>query len=59
MAGAQSGIRNDTLTRVAISIVERQIDFLEQGEVAMKPMVLRDIAEELEMHESTILARHD
>ena len=46
--------RNDTLLRVATSIVERQHDFLEYGEEAMKPMVLRDIAEELEMHESTI-----
>jgi RNA polymerase sigma-54 factor len=47
-------IRNDTLTRVAISIVSRQTEFLEHGEVAMKPMVLRDIAQELDMHESTI-----
>jgi RNA polymerase sigma-54 factor len=47
-------IRNDTLTRVAMSIVERQLDFLEEGEESMKPMVLRDIAEQLEMHESTI-----
>ena len=46
--------RNDTLLRVATSIVERQHDFLEHGDEAMKPMVLRDIAEELEMHESTI-----
>ncbi len=46
--------RNDTLLRVANSIVKRQIDFLEHGDEAMKPMVLRDIAEELEMHESTI-----
>jgi len=46
--------RNDTLLRVANAIVERQHDFLEHGDEAMKPMVLRDIAEELEMHESTI-----
>ena len=46
--------RNDTLLRVARSIVEKQIAFLEHGSVAMKPMVLRDIAEELELHESTI-----
>ena len=46
--------RNDTLMRVATSIVERQHDYLEYGAEAMKPMVLRDIAEELEMHESTI-----
>ncbi len=46
--------RNDTLLRVTTSIVEHQWEFLEQGEIAMKPMVLHDIAEELEMHESTI-----
>ena len=46
--------RNDTLLRVARAIVARQQNFLELGEEAMKPMVLRDIAEELEMHESTI-----
>ncbi|TNF88723.1 MAG: RNA polymerase factor sigma-54, partial [Gammaproteobacteria bacterium] len=46
--------RNDTLLRVANAIVERQHAFLEYGEEAMQPMVLRDIAEQLEMHESTI-----
>ncbi len=46
--------RNDTLLRVAKSIVEKQEDFFEHGAIAMKPMVLRDIAEELELHESTI-----
>ena len=46
--------RNDTLLRVARSIVEKQTAFLEHGSIAMKPMVLRDIAEELELHESTI-----
>ncbi|MCK5189181.1 MAG: RNA polymerase factor sigma-54, partial [Methylococcales bacterium] len=46
--------RNDTLLRVAQSIVEKQEGFLEHGAIAMKPMVLRDIAEELELHESTI-----
>lgn len=46
--------RNETLLRVATAIVERQRAFLEYGEEAMKPLVLRDIAEELEMHESTI-----
>ncbi|NOQ76286.1 MAG: RNA polymerase factor sigma-54 [Methylococcaceae bacterium] len=46
--------RNDTLLRVARSIVEKQPGFLENGAIAMKPMVLRDIAEELELHESTI-----
>lgn len=46
--------RNDTLLRVAQSIVKKQEGFLEHGAIAMKPMVLRDIAEELELHESTI-----
>ena len=46
--------RNDTLLRVARSIVEKQTGFLEHGPIAMKPMVLRNIAEELELHESTI-----
>lgn len=46
--------RNDTLLRVAKSIVEKQEGFLEYGAIAMKPMVLRNIAEELELHESTI-----
>lgn len=47
-------IRNETLLKVATSIVSRQTDFLEMGDEAMKPMVLRDIAEEIGMHESTI-----
>jgi RNA polymerase sigma-54 factor len=47
-------IRNDTLTKVALCIVERQTEFLEHGEESMKPMVLRDVAEAVEMHESTI-----
>ena len=46
--------RNETLLRVATAIVEHQRAFLEYGDEAMKPLVLRDIAEELEMHESTI-----
>ena len=46
--------RNETLLRVANAIVERQQAFLDYGEEAMQPMVLRDIAELLEMHESTI-----
>ena len=46
--------RNDTLLRVAGTIVERQRAFLEYGEEAMKPLVLHDIAEALDMHESTI-----
>lgn len=46
--------RNDTLLRVARAIVDRQNEFFEHGEEAMKPMVLSDIAEPLSMHESTI-----
>jgi len=46
--------RYDTLLKVAICIVKRQSDFFEYGEEAMKPLVLNEIAEELEMHESTI-----
>jgi len=46
--------RNDTLLRVARCIVEKQTGFLEHGSVAMRPMILKDIAEELELHESTI-----
>ncbi len=46
--------RSETLLKVAASIVERQQAFLEHGEEAMKPLVLHDIAETLEMHESTI-----
>lgn len=46
--------RNETLLRVATAIVERQRSFLEYGEEAMKPLVLRDIAEQLDLHESTI-----
>ncbi len=46
--------RNDTLLKVATLIVEQQQEFLEHGEERMKPMVLRDIAEAIEMHESTI-----
>jgi RNA polymerase sigma-54 factor len=47
-------IRNETVAKVATSIVARQTEFLEHGDEAMKPMVLRDIAEEIGMHESTI-----
>jgi RNA polymerase sigma-54 factor len=47
-------IRNETLMKVATCIVSRQTAFLEHGDEAMKPMVLRDVAEEIGMHESTI-----
>ena len=43
-----------TILRVSQAIVDRQRNFLEYGEVAMKPLVLREIADELELHESTI-----
>ena len=46
--------RNETLLKVATRIVEHQRGFLEYGEEAMKPLVLHDIAEAVEMHESTI-----
>jgi len=47
-------IRNETLIKVARCIVQRQSAFLDQGDEAMEPMVLRDVAEAVEMHESTI-----
>ncbi|MDM8563877.1 RNA polymerase factor sigma-54, partial [Candidatus Marithioploca araucensis] len=46
--------RQDTLLKVAKCIVWRQTGFLDYGEEAMKPLVLHDVAKELEMHESTI-----
>jgi RNA polymerase sigma-54 factor len=46
--------RQRTLYRVTSSIVKFQKDFLEHGVSALKPMVLRDIAEDINMHESTI-----
>ncbi|MEQ9463380.1 MAG: RNA polymerase factor sigma-54 [Haliea sp.] len=46
--------RNETLMKVASKIVEHQRNFLEYGEEAMKPLVLHDIANAVEMHESTI-----
>ena len=47
-------IRNDTMLRVARTIVERQQAFLDSGEESMQPMILRDVAEAVDMHESTI-----
>jgi len=47
-------IRNETLLRVARAIVAHQEDFLEAGEEGMRPLVLREIAEALELHESTV-----
>ena len=46
--------RFETILRVAQAIVERQRHFLDHGEVAMRPLVLREIAETLGLHESTI-----
>lgn len=46
--------RQNTIFRVTSCIVEKQKDFFDRGIEYLKPMVLRDIAEELELHESTI-----
>jgi RNA polymerase sigma-54 factor len=46
--------RFDTILRVTQSIVDRQKNFFEHGEVAMRPLVLREIAEAVSLHESTI-----
>ncbi|MXY58133.1 MAG: RNA polymerase factor sigma-54 [Gammaproteobacteria bacterium] len=46
--------RNETLLKVAASIVERQVGFLEHGEEAMQPLVLADIAGAVDRHESTV-----
>ena len=46
--------RNETLLKVASKIVEYQKSFLEIGEEAMRPLVLADIAKQIDMHESTV-----
>ena len=46
--------RFDTILRVSQAIVDRQRQFFEHGEVAMRPLVLREIAEALDLHESTV-----
>ncbi len=46
--------RFDTILRVSQAIVDRQKNFFSHGEIAMKPLVLREIADELGLHESTI-----
>ncbi|HXD43006.1 MAG TPA: RNA polymerase factor sigma-54 [Ramlibacter sp.] len=46
--------RFDTILRVSNAIVERQKNFFVHGELAMRPLVLREIADELNLHESTI-----
>ena len=47
-------MRNATLLRVARSIVTRQGAFLERGEEAMQPLLMKDLAAELDLHESTV-----
>lgn len=46
--------RFDTILRVSQAIVDRQKNFFTHGEIAMRPLVLREIADELGLHESTI-----
>ncbi|MGN5480309.1 hypothetical protein ACTMU2_36635 [Cupriavidus basilensis] len=46
--------RFDTILRVSQAIVERQKNFFTHGEIAMRPLVLREIADTLGLHESTI-----
>jgi RNA polymerase sigma-54 factor len=46
--------RFDTILRVSQAIIERQKNFFSHGAIAMKPLVLREIADELGLHESTI-----
>jgi RNA polymerase sigma-54 factor len=46
--------RFDTILRVSQAIVDRQRHFFEHGEVAMRPLVLREIAQILDLHESTV-----
>ncbi len=47
-------IRSETLVKVARCIVQRQASFFERGEEAMEPLILKDVADAVEMHESTI-----
>ena len=46
--------RNDTMLRVGAEIAKRQTAFLEKGPSYIQPMILRDVAEAVDMHESTI-----
>jgi len=48
------GQRQQTIGKVSESIVAQQQGFLEHGVTALKPMVLRDVADDIEMHESTV-----
>lgn len=47
-------MRNQTLLRVSQAIVDIQADFLEDGEIAMKPLILKEISEAVGVHESTV-----
>lgn len=47
-------MRNRTLMNVSQCIVDMQQDFLEHGEIAMRPLVLREVAEQVNVHESTV-----
>ena len=46
--------RNETLLKVSTCIMKKQKDFLDHGDVAMKPLILQNIAEETNLHESTV-----
>ncbi|WP_449622768.1 RNA polymerase factor sigma-54 [Robertmurraya sp. Marseille-Q9965] len=46
--------RKETLTKVAVKIVEKQQDFFTKGPAYLKPMTMKDVSEELEIHESTV-----
>lgn len=46
--------RKETLQRVALKIVEKQPDFFKNGPTNLKPMIMKEVAEELEIHESTV-----
>lgn len=48
------GQRQQTIRKVSESIVKHQQGFLEHGVTALRPMVLRDVADDIEMHESTV-----
>jgi len=47
-------MRHETLLKTARVIFERQCEFLRRGEIAMKPLTLREVAQSIEMHESTV-----
>jgi RNA polymerase sigma-54 factor len=47
-------LRFSTILRVSQAIIDKQRNFFEHGEIAMRPLVLREISDELELHESTI-----